>query len=170
MAHAFNLSTWEAEAGTLVRGQPDLEWIPGQPGLHRKKTTKKPAKQMKTKTTKQICFLKATTFNLLLRSGRGSNIFLASVAAFPWLPILAVSKPHRLGLEAQACNTSYRRLRQKSKFKASLGNLEIPLISVFYLTWLHSFSNLLWIQPQTVLEVPWIFSDYKISHELRGYS
>ena len=45
MAHAFNLSTWEAEAeeeaeakaGRFLSSRPawSTEWVPGQPGGHR---------------------------------------------------------------------------------------------------------------------------------------
>jgi hypothetical protein len=36
VAHAFNPSTWEAEAGEFLSSRPawSTEWIPGQPGLH----------------------------------------------------------------------------------------------------------------------------------------
>jgi hypothetical protein len=37
MAHAFNPSTREAEAGGFLSSRPawSTEWVPGQPGLHR---------------------------------------------------------------------------------------------------------------------------------------
>jgi hypothetical protein len=37
VAHAFNPSTWEAEAGRFLSSRPawSTKWIPGQPGLHR---------------------------------------------------------------------------------------------------------------------------------------
>jgi hypothetical protein len=37
VAHAFNPSTWEAEAGRFLSSRPawSTEWVPGQPGLHR---------------------------------------------------------------------------------------------------------------------------------------
>jgi hypothetical protein len=37
VAHAFNLSTWEAEAGRFLSLRPawSIEWVLGQPGLHR---------------------------------------------------------------------------------------------------------------------------------------
>jgi hypothetical protein len=37
VAHAFNPSTWEAEAGGSLSSRPawSTEWVPGQPGLHR---------------------------------------------------------------------------------------------------------------------------------------
>jgi hypothetical protein len=37
MVHAFNPSTWEAEAGGFLSSRPawSTKWVPGQPGLHR---------------------------------------------------------------------------------------------------------------------------------------
>ena len=37
VTHAFNLSTWEAEAGRFLSLRPawSTEWVPGQPGLYR---------------------------------------------------------------------------------------------------------------------------------------
>jgi hypothetical protein len=37
VAHAFNPSTWEAEAGGFLSLRPawSTEWVPGQPGLYR---------------------------------------------------------------------------------------------------------------------------------------
>jgi hypothetical protein len=37
VAHAFNLSTWEAEAGGSLSSRPawSTKWVPRQPGLHR---------------------------------------------------------------------------------------------------------------------------------------
>jgi hypothetical protein len=37
VAHAFNPSTWEAEAGRFLNSRPawSTKWVPGQPGLHR---------------------------------------------------------------------------------------------------------------------------------------
>jgi hypothetical protein len=37
VAHAFNPSTWEAEAGGFLSSRPawSTELVPGQPGLHR---------------------------------------------------------------------------------------------------------------------------------------
>ena len=37
VAHAFNASTWEAEAGEFMSSRPawSTEWVPGQPGLYR---------------------------------------------------------------------------------------------------------------------------------------
>jgi hypothetical protein len=41
VAHAFNPSTWEAEAGGSLSWRPawSTEWVPGQPGLHRETLT-----------------------------------------------------------------------------------------------------------------------------------
>jgi hypothetical protein len=37
VAHTFNPSTWEAEAGKFLSLRPawSTKWVPGQPGLHR---------------------------------------------------------------------------------------------------------------------------------------
>jgi hypothetical protein len=41
--HAFNPSTWEAEAGGFLSSRPawSTEWVPGQPGLHRETLSQK---------------------------------------------------------------------------------------------------------------------------------
>jgi hypothetical protein len=48
VAHAFNPSTWEAEAGGFLSSRPawSTKWVPGQPGLHRQTLSRK----TKTKT------------------------------------------------------------------------------------------------------------------------
>jgi hypothetical protein len=59
VAHAFNPSTWEAEAGGFLSLRPawSTEWVPGQPGLHRetlsRKTKPKQQQQKQNKTNKQ---------------------------------------------------------------------------------------------------------------------
>jgi hypothetical protein len=59
VAHAFNPSTWEAEAGGFLSSRPawSTERVPGQPGLHRetlsRKTKKKKKKKKKNQPTKQ---------------------------------------------------------------------------------------------------------------------
>jgi hypothetical protein len=55
VAHAFNPSTWEAEAGRFLSLRPawSTKGVPGQPGLYREtlsqKTKKNKTKQNKTK-------------------------------------------------------------------------------------------------------------------------
>jgi hypothetical protein len=55
VAHAFNPSTWEAEAGGFLSSRPawSTEWVPGQPELHRetlfRKTKPKPNQTEQTK-------------------------------------------------------------------------------------------------------------------------
>jgi hypothetical protein len=53
VAHAFNSSTWEAEAGGFLSLRPawSTELVPGQPGLHRETLSRK-TKQNKTKQNK----------------------------------------------------------------------------------------------------------------------
>ena len=43
LAHTFNPSTWEAEAGGFPSSKPawSTEWVPGQPGLHRETLSRK---------------------------------------------------------------------------------------------------------------------------------
>jgi hypothetical protein len=55
VAHAFNPSTWEAEAGGFLSSRPawSTKWVPGQPGLHRETLSRKTIiiiiKKIKTK-------------------------------------------------------------------------------------------------------------------------
>jgi hypothetical protein len=51
VAHAFNPSTWEAEAGGFLSSRPawSTAWVPGQPGLHRETLSW----ETKTKANKQ---------------------------------------------------------------------------------------------------------------------
>jgi hypothetical protein len=48
--HAFNPSTWEAEAGRFLSSKPawSTDWVPGQPRLHRETLSRK-TKKTKTK-------------------------------------------------------------------------------------------------------------------------
>jgi hypothetical protein len=50
VVHAFNPSTWEAEAGRFLSSRPawSTKWVPGQPGLHREILS-----QTHTQTNKQ---------------------------------------------------------------------------------------------------------------------
>jgi hypothetical protein len=47
VAHAFNPSTWEAEADGFLSSRPawSTEWVPGQPGLHRETLSQKKKKK-----------------------------------------------------------------------------------------------------------------------------
>jgi Tfp pilus assembly major pilin PilA len=63
VVHAFNPSTWEAEAGGFLSSRPawSTKWVPGQPGLHRetlswKATTTTTTKKNKTKKGGKITF------------------------------------------------------------------------------------------------------------------
>jgi hypothetical protein len=49
VAHAFNPSTREAEAGGFLSSRPawSTEWVPGQPGLHREALSRKTKKKQK---------------------------------------------------------------------------------------------------------------------------
>jgi hypothetical protein len=48
MVHAFNPSTWEAEAGGFLSSRPawSTECVPGQPGLHRETLSQKKKKKL----------------------------------------------------------------------------------------------------------------------------
>ena len=51
MAHAFNPSTWEAEAGRFLSSKPawSTKWVQGQPGLNRETLSQIKQKQIKKK-------------------------------------------------------------------------------------------------------------------------
>jgi hypothetical protein len=51
VAHTFNPSTWEAEAGGFLSSRPawSTEWVPGQPGLYRETLSQKTKKKKKRK-------------------------------------------------------------------------------------------------------------------------
>jgi hypothetical protein len=54
VAHAFNPSSWEAEAGQFLSSRPawSTELVPGQPGLYRETLSRNKIKQNKTKQNK----------------------------------------------------------------------------------------------------------------------
>jgi hypothetical protein len=49
VAHTFNPSTWEAEAGGFLSSRPawSTEWVPGQPGLYRETLSRKTKQKQK---------------------------------------------------------------------------------------------------------------------------
>jgi hypothetical protein len=51
VAHAFNPSTREAEAGGFLSSRPawSTKWVPGQPELHRETLTQKKKKKKKNR-------------------------------------------------------------------------------------------------------------------------
>ena len=55
VAHAFNPSTWEAEAGGFPSSRPawSTKWVPGQPWLHRETLSPKTKKKNKKKQQKK---------------------------------------------------------------------------------------------------------------------
>jgi hypothetical protein len=55
VAHAFNPSIWEAEAGRFLSSRPawSTKWVPGQPGLHKETLSWKTKKTKTNKTNKQ---------------------------------------------------------------------------------------------------------------------
>jgi hypothetical protein len=58
VAHTFDSSTWEAEAGRFLSSRPawSTEWVPGQPGLHRETLSrKKPKRKKKDDMYGSIC-------------------------------------------------------------------------------------------------------------------
>jgi hypothetical protein len=57
VAHTFNPSTWEAEAGGFLSSRPawSTELVPGQPGIHRKTLSQKKKKKKKKRKKKSSC-------------------------------------------------------------------------------------------------------------------
>jgi hypothetical protein len=64
VAHAFNPSTWEVEAGRFLSSRPgwSTEWVPGQPGLYRKTPV---SKNQKTKTKTKTKERKQTNYTYI---------------------------------------------------------------------------------------------------------
>jgi hypothetical protein len=56
VAHAFNPSTREAEAGGFLSSRPawSTKWVPGQPGLYRETLSRKNQKKKKKKKKKKL--------------------------------------------------------------------------------------------------------------------
>jgi hypothetical protein len=55
VAHAFNPSTWEAEAGEFLSSRPawSTKWVPGHLGLHREILSQKNKTKQNKNNTKQ---------------------------------------------------------------------------------------------------------------------
>jgi hypothetical protein len=55
VAHAFNPSTQEAEAGGFLSSRPawSTKWVPGKPGLHRETLSRKTKTKTKNKKRKR---------------------------------------------------------------------------------------------------------------------
>jgi hypothetical protein len=65
VAHAFNPSTWEAEAGGFLSSRPawSTKWVPGQPGLHRETLSRKTKKKKKEKKYASACSFRSPWFS-----------------------------------------------------------------------------------------------------------
>jgi hypothetical protein len=115
VAHAFNPSTWEAEAGRFLSSRPawSIEWVPGQPGLHREtierkdpplskqvsgwkrgnytvsknKTKQNKTKQNKKPVSKNIAFSPTTGHQLCVTSQLEVRFVSSPLSAIPeyWL-------------------------------------------------------------------------------------
>jgi hypothetical protein len=67
VTHAFNPSTWEAEAGGFLSLKPvwSTEWVIGQPGLHRETLSQK-TKQNKVKNRRSLTDLQLQSRQTLI--------------------------------------------------------------------------------------------------------
>jgi hypothetical protein len=67
VAHAFNPSTWEAEAGGCLNSRPawSKEWVPGQPGLHRETMSQKKQKQKQKQNLEKDTHKSQYTYDFL---------------------------------------------------------------------------------------------------------
>jgi hypothetical protein len=65
VVHAFNPSTWEAEAGGFLNSRTawSTELVPGQPGLHRETLSRKTKTKQNNKKQKQKQKTKQKTKN-----------------------------------------------------------------------------------------------------------
>jgi hypothetical protein len=92
VAHAFNPSTQEAEAGRFLSSRPawSAEWVPGQPGLHRKTLSRK-TKRKKKKKKKRVCLRFLT---LVFCHHQGEMAIL-------WYPIIDMGRDQNSNLEGR---------------------------------------------------------------------
>jgi hypothetical protein len=72
VAHAFNPSTWEAEADGFLSSRPawSTKWVPGQPGLHRETLSWKTKKKQKQTNKKKSCQVMDDSASLIPAFGR----------------------------------------------------------------------------------------------------
>jgi hypothetical protein len=65
VAHAFNPSTWEAEAGRFLSSRPawSTNWVPGQPGLHRETLSRRKKKKNRELGWRDGSKLKSTDYS-----------------------------------------------------------------------------------------------------------
>jgi hypothetical protein len=77
VVHAFNPSTWEAEAGEFLSSRPawSTKWDPGQPGLHRETLSQKQTNQRKVWWTQKrtLCSPRTLTLVVNKKPTRPSN-------------------------------------------------------------------------------------------------
>jgi hypothetical protein len=77
VAHAFNPSTWEAEAGGFLSSRPawSTKCIPGQPELYRKTLSRK--KKTKTKSLIYIYLNSRASLDYKRDCLKNNNIFVS---------------------------------------------------------------------------------------------
>jgi hypothetical protein len=84
VAHTFNPSTWEAEAGRFLSSRPawSTKWVPGQPGLYRETLSPKKKQKQKQNKTKSIstvwCLSLSIDYGLLPWHHRTFEVDIAS--------------------------------------------------------------------------------------------
>jgi hypothetical protein len=88
VAHAFNPSTQEAEAGGFLSSRPawSTKWVPGQPGLHRETPSRKTKKWKKKKKVSVCCDVCRITGTVPAGRGAGFNTL--------WLQLMGPTKDH----------------------------------------------------------------------------
>ena len=91
VAHAFNLSTWEAEAGGFLSSRPAwfTKWVPGQPGIHRETLSRGKTKSLKLMSHKYWQFVYAFFVNSEVAS---ASVFMSSWYLGRWLMTTACSQ------------------------------------------------------------------------------
>jgi hypothetical protein len=94
VAHAFNPSTWEAEARGFLSLRPtwSTAWVPGQPGIHRETLSRK-IQKTKTKPKKKYPVLWGAGVAAVPRRCQGLQLSLMTCT---WLPHTPENKPRPL--------------------------------------------------------------------------
>jgi hypothetical protein len=136
VAHAFNPSTREAEAGGFLSSRPawSTEWVPGQPGLHRETLSRETKRKDKERGNKRLALraeapVRGHVLSQALERGSRDDLWDKMLASQAGGTEFKLWYPHQnwvqqcgsvtLELDTQTCRTQGPLSSQSSQNKAS---------------------------------------------------